>query len=180
MIPAPRNNPDFNSHEWQDWFFQLWKNIGGGSSGGSSGMGSTTLVVNKFATVGWSPAGPYQAPYDIAKRTLSGSYTSGVEKNVLSISGKGIVSFLGITCTNGVNKTLNVRLNIDGVDAFNFTSAAGTLAPGTGLWLAGSSSAATAYSDAPLYFKTSLDVFITANATENNFIAVDQIYTLNT
>ena len=25
MLPSPRNNPDFNSHEWQDWFFQMWQ-----------------------------------------------------------------------------------------------------------------------------------------------------------
>ena len=27
MIPSPRNNPDFNSHEWQDWFFRAWQQM---------------------------------------------------------------------------------------------------------------------------------------------------------
>lgn len=143
-------------------------------------MGSTTSLVNAFSVANFNAVTPFQVPQYIAKRTLSGAYTTGVEKNILSISGKGMVSYLDVVCVNGANKTVTVRLNIDGVDVFNFTSAAATFAPGAGMWLSGSSSALNAYSDTPLYFKTSLDVFITCNATENNYMATDYIYTLNT
>ena len=82
MIPAPRNNPDFNSHEWQDWFFQLWKNLGG-SSGGSMDLISRppTLIENYFSTNGWTPAVLDMTKVG-AKQQKSGSLVDNTPKDM--------------------------------------------------------------------------------------------------
>ena len=112
MIPAPRNNPDFNSHEWQDWFFQVWKAIGG--SGGGSEMFSTTLINNQYSKANYTCGNTYYSTMGHLS-SLSGSITSGVEENVLSVTGKGAYHYLAIRKTSGLTCTATVRLNIDGV-----------------------------------------------------------------
>ena len=180
MVPAPRNNPDFNSHEWQDWFFQVWKNLGSGSTGGNA-MPSTTKIENQRSVSGFTPASIY---YNSAgqKNTLCGSLVSGVEKNIFSISGKGIVQYLAIHMITGATRTLTIRLNIDGVDVFLFTS-------GAGAWVNGSDnyinlvgvSAQTSTGNIivfPIYFNTSLNVYVTSTVTDTNAITTHSIYTL--
>lgn len=182
MIPAPRNNPDFNSHEWQDWFFQVWKTVGGGSSGGNV-MPSTTKIENKWSVAGFIPDSIYYQTGG-QKSTLCGSLVSGVEKNIFSISGKGTVQYLAIHMTAGATRTLTIRLNIDGVDVFLFTSGAGAWVSGSGNYinLVGLS-AQTSTSNIvvfPIYFNTSLDLYVTSTVTDTDAITTYSIYTLNT
>ena len=178
MIPAPRNNPDFNSHEWQDWFFQVWKAIGG--SGGGSEMFSTTLINNQYSKANYTCGNTYYSTMGQLS-SLSGSITSGVEKNVLSVTGKGAYHYLAIRKTSGLTCTATVRLNIDGVDVFNFTSAANSwnvgLDPYINLAGIAPTSATMPVIIVPIYFNSSLDLYLTSNATEANSYTIYYIRT---
>lgn len=179
MIPAPRNNPDFNSNEWQDWFFQLWKSVGGGSSGGGT-MPSTTKIENQWSVAGFTPASIYYSSVG-QKSTLCGSLVSGVEKNIFSISGKGTAHYLAVHMTTGATRTLSIRVNIDGTDVFSFTSAANSWINGSDNYInlvgVGAQTSTGSVVVFPVYFNTSLDIYVTSSVTDNNAITTHSIYT---
>ena len=110
MIPAPRNNPDFNSHEWQDWFFQVWKAIGGSGGGSVADILSRppTAIINKYSSGGTGE--------QINVSTLGGKvvYTGALSANVLTpiinLTGPGVVSQLVVY--NGSNTSTNNRTQV--------------------------------------------------------------------
>jgi hypothetical protein len=175
MIPAPRNNPDFNSHEWQDWFFRLSTLIGSGG-----GMASTTAIVNGYATNNFSPEA-YGSQY-VAKRVFSGSMSAGVEKQVFSVSGKGTIFLLGIASGTTFGKTATIRIVIDGTTVFNFTSnGTGFNSGSSGVYLIGNGDSTNSHNSSfcPVYFNKLFEVYITSSITEANGFVIDHMYSTN-
>jgi hypothetical protein len=170
MIPAPRNNPDFNSHEWQDWFFQLWKNLGG-SSGGSMDLISRppTLIENYFSTNGWTPAVLDMTKVG-AKQQNSGSLLANTPKDILTLTGPGVLSFLAFQvnpATAGYTIKTTLKLTIDGVVVFNsFNSIAAPWAANQGANLVGSAITYPVFDS--IAFNTSCVVTLTEDAAGIN------------
>lgn len=138
-------------------------------------MLSTTKIVNAYSVASYTPSYGNYVTTGLAS-VLSGALTAGVEKNVMSITGKGSYPFLIIKKPSGVNSTVTVRLNIDGVDVFNYTS-------GVGGWIVGSNpyitlagmermSNTSPIVSIPIYYNTSFNLFITSNQTETDTFSI--------
>ena len=138
-------------------------------------MLSTTKIVNAYSVASYTPPYGNYVTTGLAS-VLSGALTAGVEKNVMSATGKGSYPFLIIKKPTGVTSTVTVRLNIDGVDVFNYTS-------GVGGWSAGSNpyitlaglerlSNTSPIVSIPIYYNTSFNLFITSNQTETDTFSI--------
>lgn len=79
---------------------------------GFSANGQTTILMNP----GPSSLGAF-------KSTLSGALTANTLATMLTISGPGVLSFLGISTVDATARTLRLQLTLDGTVAFDATSA---------------------------------------------------------
>lgn len=61
-----------------------------------------------------------------AASVLSGSLTAGVLSTALSVTGAGVVVMAAVRAEDTTSRTLRLQLIIDGVTAFDYTSAANT------------------------------------------------------
>jgi hypothetical protein len=167
MIPAPRNNPDFNSHEWQDWFFQVWKEL---QNDGGSGMVPKELH-NLNAQANWAGNGAPSGttpPYN-SLNVNSGLMIWFTEKKILEFTGKGEVLHLALRTLGTTTKQLTIRINIDGVDVYNYQSAvigASATYPAWATFIGGCWWNGVPESYQPTPFQSNFTVYATTTVTE--------------
>lgn len=113
----------------------------------------------------------------MAKQYLSGALTANTYKQILNVTGPGVISFLGLTSEDdnaGLGRNLSMQVVIDGVLVINAAAAMGA---GYGYGLVGIGSA---YSNQvvfqPVPFKKSLVVSIQSDYTETNKSKLMAIY----
>jgi len=56
------------------------------------------------------------------KQVLTGAQTAGALATVLSLSGKGVISFLAVSSTDATSRTHRCKVTVDGVVVFDGTS----------------------------------------------------------
>jgi len=119
-----------------------------------SGITSTTVspllltpknIINGFSSGSPTCYGIVVGPNTngIQQSTLSGALSAGVLATMLTVNGPGVISFLGVSTVDATARTLRLQLILDGVTAFDSTSAStssantgivaiGDLQPGSG------------------------------------------------
>lgn len=135
---------------------------------------ATTSIVN-----GYSSAGVASVAMNVgseSKATQTGSLTATVLTTILNITGTaGQLSFLAITSADATSRTLRVKVTVDGVSIWDFTSAAITTA-GNGLPILGYYSAGIIGGGAAqmqahnptVKFRSSLKIEVASSLTESN------------
>ena len=119
MIPAPRNNPDFNSHEWQDWFFQVWKAIGGSGGGSVADILSRppTAIINKYSSGG---TGEQINVSTLGGKVVNtGTLSANVLTQLINLTGPGVVSQLVVYNSSGTVVNNRTQVIIDGTIVYD-------------------------------------------------------------
>ena len=119
MIPAPRNNPDFNSHEWQDWFFQVWKAIGGSGGGSVADILSRppTAIINKYSSGG---TGDFLHVSTLGgKQVNTAAMSANVLTQLINLTGPGVVSQLVVYNNSGTSTNDRTQVIIDGTIVYD-------------------------------------------------------------
>lgn len=113
-------------------------------------------------------------PLDIApvKLVASGACTAATLKTILSLSGKGVLSLLGVESADVTSRTHRIKVTLDGVVVFDGTTAATTSAA-TAFMVVGSvnylvSSVGAVVTYEPLAFSTSLLIEYASSLSETN------------
>lgn len=101
--------------------------------------------------------------------TLSGALSAGVLATMLTVTGPGVISFLAVSTVDATARTLRLQLTLDGVVAFDNTTASmssaniGMVAVGT---LAANSTAQNYAQEVP--FAASCIIKVASNLTETD------------
>ena len=64
----------------------------------------------------------------VAKKILSGAVTADTYKELLAVTGAGVIDICAVVAIDTTSRTLGLKVTIDGVDAFSAISAATTTA----------------------------------------------------
>lgn len=92
----------------------------------ASGNRATKQIINNVSTAGFPWAG-VRSSIQGAKSVASGAMTANTLKTVISVSGSaGVMDYLTIKTVDATSRTLRVKITVDGVVVFDFTSAATT------------------------------------------------------
>lgn len=90
----------------------------------ASGNRATKQIINNVSTAGFPWAG-VRSSIQGAKSVASGAMTANTLKTVISVSGSaGVMDYLTIKTADATSRTLRVKITVDGVVVFDFTSAA--------------------------------------------------------
>lgn len=119
-----------------------------------------TSVTDTLTAAGLVPGAAYVS---------SGSLTANTLATVLSVSGKGALTYLGIQSRDATSRTHRVRITIDGTVVFDATSAAHAAANGVA-YVHGHYNDTTRQKieGVPLLYDSSLIVEYASSLTENN------------
>lgn len=164
MIPAPRNNPDFNSHEWQDWFFQVWKAIGGSGGGSVADILSRppTAIINKYSSGGTGEA--INVSNLGGQRVNTPAMSANVLTQLINLTGPGVVSQLAVYLNSGTGTYDRTQVIIDGTIVYD--SVVSNTSPNYGVYVIGKCSNDTTgggavYND--ICFNTSFVLNVSSN-----------------
>jgi hypothetical protein len=102
-----------------------------------------------------------------AKYFASGALTANTLATLLSVTGGGVVELLGAYCADATSRTIRVKIVIDGITAFDATSAA-IAAGNQGIMCIGSGGTTIVPSFVP--FKSSLLVQVASSLSETDKI----------
>lgn len=92
----------------------------------ASGSRATKQIVNDKSIAGFEWQGATNSQ-PRSKSVASGAMTSATLKTVVSISGSaGILDYFAVRTADSTSRTLRVKITVDGVVVFDFTSAATT------------------------------------------------------
>lgn len=90
----------------------------------ASGNRATKQIINNVSTAGFPWSG-VRSLIQGAKSVASGAMTANTLKTVISVSGSaGVMDYLTIKTVDATSRTLRVKITVDGVVVFDFTSAA--------------------------------------------------------
>ena len=129
------------------------------------GARATKSIVNGFSSNGWTPVA---VSVSGGRTLLSGALTAATLKTLLSVSGAGEASSLALTCLDNSNRTLRLRVLVDGVTAFDSTSA-NVSASGLGCVIGfGVGGSGVIFNGSPIRFLTSLEVQVASSLTETD------------
>lgn len=133
-------------------------------------------LTNAFSTTGYTTVSSISSGADAsakAKTVLSGALTANTLATVLNISGAGECNYLSISSVDATSRTMRMVVTIDGVVAFDSTSAA-TVTTGSGAVVLGTAAAVTngAVGLEPTPFLTSFKVEIASSLSETDKIQV--------
>jgi hypothetical protein len=135
------------------------------------------VIVNAYSTTGYTLIAndrPDVCATNVgAKTALSGVLTAATLATVLSVTGEGVVGFIGAWKMDTTSRTLRLQVTIDGVIAFDSTSASGTLS-NTGMTAIGG--AQSGYTVEQVPFKQSLVVKIASSLSETDKLSVGYKY----
>ena len=141
--------------------------VGGGGAPKPTGTIDGTSAFRSCVGVG-------NGPLDIApaKLVASGACTAATLKTILSLSGKGVLSLLGVESADVTSRTHRIKVTLDGVVVFDGTTAATTSAA-TAFMVVGSvnylvAGLGSVVTYEPLAFNSSLLIEYAGSLTETN------------
>lgn len=149
--------------------------------GASGSLTSTISIVNSFSKAAWT-----SVPIDSAVNygsvlVSSGGTTANTLKQLLSISGSGVtMSQLSFRVADATSRTMRVKITVDGIVAFDYTSASITTSGG-GCCLAGTariSPSAPVMLIPPIKAKSTLLIEYASSLTETDKIIAEYVYNL--
>lgn len=146
-------------------------------------LGQTpAAIINSISSGGWAgwPVSAAQARW--CKATTSGALTANTLKTVLSVTGAGVLYFVGVSTVDTTSRTMRLVITLDGqaTPAFDSTSAAITVANTAG-FAVGNMDGNNAYSPAPqeIPFSTSCLIQIASSVSETDKMNVFLLYRTN-
>ena len=125
-------------------------------------------------------AGLYAGENTSSKVILSGACTADTLKEVINISGGGVVQYLAVGAADSTTREVRAELVIDGVTCFDATATA-VAVDGRGIVVIGGAGISAAVNTAPLDsipFKNSLVFSISTSITETDKLAAYAQYYL--
>ena len=132
------------------------------------------IIVNSTSTNGSAAVISNAGANSAAKTVASGALTANVLVEVLSLSGQGSVGFFSCWSNEAVARTHRIKLTVDGVLAFDGTTASDANLS-RGIILVGSITTATPIPD-HLYFNKSLTIEYASNKTETGKTTFGYMY----
>lgn len=124
---------------------------------------STTSILNAFSTAGYAGVTINATG---ARAALSPALTANSLVDLINESGSaGEISHLAIATVDTTSRTLRIVVTVDGVDIYDYTSAAMTNS-NTGCALAGSLNSSTTLQLPPIKYKSSIRVQYASSLTE--------------
>lgn len=132
------------------------------------------IIVNSTSTDGSAAVIANISLASAAKTVVSGALTAGVLVEVLSLSGQGSVGFFSCWNNESVARTHRIKLTVDGVLAFDATTALDANTS-RGIILIGSASNLIPIPD-QLYFNKSLTIEYASNKTETGKTTFGYMY----
>lgn len=142
------------------------------------GNKATKSIQNIFNTAGFAAITiNSQVGGSSAKAVASGALTANTLATVFSAANVGILMpLLTIRTADSTSRTLRVVIEVDGITAFDRTSAAITTG-GNGICLAGSTLISSSFSQcAPITSKSNLDIKIASSLTETDKFIIEYHY----
>jgi len=125
-----------------------------------------------FRTTQNATAGTLSTAYTPIKRVQSGSTTAGVLKTILSVAGRGVLSFLAVENNDTTSRTHRIKVTLDGVVVFDATTGAEISIYRTHLVVGAianaTANAASEITFEPLSFSTSLLIEYADSLSESN------------
>lgn len=100
------------------------------------GGASTRAVINAFSTGGGAAVAG--VANHSGREVLSGALTANTFATILSATGKGKISMLGLYTKDATSRTLRLRVTVDGVQVFAPTATTAVTSAGAGIVAAGS------------------------------------------
>jgi hypothetical protein len=140
------------------------------------GFASTRAVINAYST-GGGAAGAGVANHT-GRVILSGALTANTFATLLTATGKGELSLLGLYTMDATSRTLRLRVTVDGVVVFGPTATTATTTSGAGIVAAGSMIYGTTnvlIQGAPIRYNSSLLVEVATSLTETDKVAIGYI-----
>ena len=140
------------------------------------GARTPKVIVNKYSAGGVT-AQASEINSSSAVALVSGALTANTLKTILSITGAGSLNFLSLVTVDTTSRTVRLKLTLDGVVAFNATSAAITVA-GNGLLAVGSGTSTSQgpYAVEATHFNVSCLVEIASSLTETDKVTTYYTY----
>lgn len=141
---------------------------------------SPTSIIRDNSVAGFAVKATVPGQADAAtgaKIILSGALTAATLATLLSVTGGGVLEYLSISNATGTAATRTIRLQliIDGVTAWDFTSASTVnMASGDGIIIVGGN--ANTVNNVAMPFNSSLVVKIASSLTETNQLQIGVKY----
>lgn len=132
------------------------------------GNRATTQIVNAHSSGGTSTTSVNAAAS--AREVLSGALTASTLATILTVTGAGRVPQLSAYAKDTTSRTIRLVVEVDGVTAFDATSAA-IIVINTGIFAAGGGNNPLAVGE-PIVFNNSLVVRVASSLTETDKIGV--------
>lgn len=134
-------------------------------TGSSTTIQATKSLYNACSSAGYAAVAGLGVN-SAAKNSLSGALTAGTLEDLINESGSaGYISQLSIYCNDATSRTLQIIVIVDGVEIYDFTSAA-ISASNSGALLAGNHSAVNASVLPYIYYTNSIRVRYASSLTE--------------
>mgnify|MGYP003475594522 CR=1 FL=1 len=129
------------------------------------GIQATTNIYNAFSTAGYSAIGSIESN-TLSRVSTSGALTANTLVDLINESGSaGFISQLSISTNDATSRTLRIVVTVDGVDRYDYTSAAITTS-GNGTVLAGQRRAVDSWTLPPIAYTNSIRVQYASSVTE--------------
>ncbi len=139
-----------------------------------------TSIINGHSTTIATPTANDGTTFPAqARQVLSGAWTVRRAKTILSITGKGALSFLAFHHNDSTSRASGIRLEIDGIAVFDAQTAAHTLT--NNVYIVGSQnpvSSPVGIIEQPLFFDQSLVLKYTSGLTETDKATLAYLYYL--
>lgn len=135
-----------------------------------AGSRSTTQIINSHSSGGTSSTNIGAATNGGTREVLSGSLTANTLSTLLTVTGGGRVPQLSAYAKDATSRTIRLVVEVDGVTAFDATSAAVT-ASNAGIFAAGGGTNPLSVGE-PIVFNSSLVVRVASSITETNLVAI--------
>lgn len=137
-------------------------------------------LVNAFSVAGFGVSRVDLNTFNAnAKQVLSGAMTAATLKTILSVTGSGSIDFLSARGMDATARTMRMKITIDGVVVFDYTSASIASATVNGAVFIGSGDGTGSVWSAgiePTLFNTSLLVEVASSLTETDKFTIGYKY----
>ncbi len=138
-----------------------------------------TSIVNAHSTTIQAPGANDAIDFAVTpyvRAVNSGPCTASTLKTMLSLTGKGAISYLGLRGTDATSRTHRIKVTLDSTVIFDATSAASTSSRVVSL--IGFLSKDSAMNEMPLFFDQNLTIEYASSVTETDKTQLGYIYYL--
>lgn len=139
------------------------------------------VIVNATSSSGYSTQGRIDAKGASAnvRQVGSGALTAATLATVLSVTGAGVIEWLGMWQADATSRTMRMQVTMDGTIAYDSTSAASATALSGAIVIGGGGDNGAGVSTAVtslVQFKQSLVIKVASSLTETNLIVIGYKY----